>query len=79
MNDVVEVANQKGGADPDTLFGDSDFAHFSQEKLTTFAGHNFRDSFEAFLQEYEESPVRTLQEMVDFNNDHADECLPPSK
>ncbi len=27
--------------------------------------------------DYEESAVRTLQEMVDFHKQHADVCLPP--
>ncbi|KAF2660523.1 amidase signature enzyme [Lophiostoma macrostomum CBS 122681] len=40
-------------------------------------GHNFKASIDAFLSGYRESPVRSLQEMVEYNRTHADVCLPP--
>lgn len=42
-------------------------------------GHDFKNSLENFIGDYEESPVRTLQQLVDFHKNHADVCLPPGQ
>ncbi|WPJ67174.1 hypothetical protein SMAC4_07005 [Sordaria macrospora] len=39
-------------------------------------GYGFRDEFDAFVSLYETSQIRSLAELVQFNKDHADRCLP---
>ena len=41
--------------------------------------HDFKNTLENFMEDYEESLVRTLQQLVDFHKDHADVCLPPGQ
>ncbi|KAG4440052.1 hypothetical protein IFR05_004445 [Cadophora sp. M221] len=39
--------------------------------------HDFRAKFNEFLQGYEEAPVRSLKELIEYHKEHADVCLPP--
>ncbi len=32
---------------------------------------------QAFIDEFDESPVSSLEDMIKFNEEHADQCLPP--
>lgn len=39
----------------------------------------FRDAFNAYLGSLEDSPVQTLAQLIEFNNNHAEHELPPGK
>ncbi|KAK3369801.1 hypothetical protein B0T24DRAFT_366142 [Lasiosphaeria ovina] len=38
---------------------------------------NFKYDFDNFMSLYETTPVRSLADLVQYHNDHADVCLPP--
>lgn len=38
---------------------------------------DFRKDFQAYLDDLEFAPVKSLQELIDFNRQHADIELPP--
>ena len=38
---------------------------------------DFRHDFQAYLDALEFAPVKSLQELIDFNKEHADVELPP--
>lgn len=40
-------------------------------------GADLKKELNAYLQDLEESQVRTLQDIIDFNTEHATEELPP--
>lgn len=40
---------------------------------------NWKANVDAYLADLAESPVRTLEEMITFNEEHGDVCLPPGK
>ncbi|KAK2783760.1 hypothetical protein FQN52_009504 [Onygenales sp. PD_12] len=40
---------------------------------------NWRANFEAYLTGFSESPVSSLEAMIEFNKQHAKTCLPPGK
>lgn len=42
-------------------------------------GADLKKELNAYLQDLEESQVRTLQDIIDFNNEHATEELPPRR
>lgn len=57
---LQDIAKVEGGDDPDNMFGESYFAICIKLMLIISAGHGFKSNLEGFLQDYEESPVRTL-------------------
>lgn len=38
---------------------------------------DFRNDFQAYLDDLEFAPIKSLQELIDFNRKHADIELPP--
>ncbi|KAK0729530.1 hypothetical protein B0H67DRAFT_547665 [Lasiosphaeris hirsuta] len=41
------------------------------------ANDGWRSAFDAWLADFESSPVRNIEELVQFHKDHADICFPP--
>ncbi|OHE97691.1 hypothetical protein CORC01_07106 [Colletotrichum orchidophilum] len=46
------------------------------KKFNDLISNDLRKGFEEFAEGLDQAPVKTLQELVDFNREHASECLP---
>lgn len=49
-------------------------AHITNRPLTA---NDFRKGLVQFIEGLDHTPVKTLQELIDFNKAHESECLPP--
>lgn len=45
--------------------------------LTSWKGYVYKDNVEKFLGSYSESKLRTVEDVIQYNKDHADIELPP--
>ena len=45
----------------------------------TLPAHGFKQEFEAYLEHLDESKVRSLEQLIQFNKDNAEQELPPRK
>lgn len=54
-----------------------DLGRGSSRQLTLLSAGYFKKDFEAYLADLDFAPVKSLEELVQFNRDHADQELPP--
>ena len=57
----------------------SDLVWEGEDALEQIWGKDAKSGLESFLAEYEDAQVRTVEELVQFNKDHADVELPPGQ
>ena len=48
-----------------------------EDALEVVWNHDYKNAMEKFLAQYAESPIRTVEEVIQFNKDHKEQELPP--
>jgi amidase len=77
---AIEVIRKSGGIVADAVLPQVDeLAWEGEDGLELIWDKDLKHGIDAFLAQYENAQVRTVKELVQFNKDHADVELPPSK
>jgi amidase len=75
----IDEATQGGKIDIWNAFRKNPFCRKKAQACSDFLSyHKFKPLLEEYLASIDNSKIRTLQDLIDFNNQHADLELPPS-
>src|SRR4051812_34408846 len=75
----VNESTDHSKRDINDAFCESHGPLFSYNRLTTLQDARFKDLIETYLKGVDNTKVHTLEDIVKFNEEHADQELPPSR
>ncbi|TVY78524.1 putative amidase [Lachnellula suecica] len=81
FHSAIETIRKSGGVviEDVVLPQVADLLWEGEDALEFIWGKDLKSNLESFLAEYEDAEVRTVEELVQFNKDHADVELPPGR